>query len=138
MPASQSRAAYEDCFDYLDQALAQPDGIRVSVGLDDDDDSPGKAKQLQVRLHYARSLDRRDSKIIYPKDDPNHGTSVYDPLIVKIRQSDGEIWVYIEPRTAKAKVEAIRPGQAIAMVKPKDPPPLQVNLSGRELRRRKI
>jgi hypothetical protein len=45
-----------------------------------------KAKIFQLRLHQARALDRQKARRLYPSNDPRHGASIYDPLIVKVRE----------------------------------------------------
>lgn len=54
------------------------------------------AVHFRMRLHTARAIDRRDNAAVYPVGDPMHGTSVYDALIIRIKNIDGEIYVYAE------------------------------------------
>ena len=78
MTVSTSRRAYKDCYDLFDRALAAPCDIRNRCT------DPGQANHLRVRLHQARILLRRESLSIYAEEDPNHGASPYDSLIVRI------------------------------------------------------
>lgn len=99
MTTSISRAAYSDCFDLFDRALANPDGIRYRCP------THGKANHLKTRLHYARVLDRREKMEIYLPDDPSHGVSPYDSLVVSVAHDDQ--WVYIQPRTMEGEIEEL-------------------------------
>jgi hypothetical protein len=59
---------------------------------------------FRQRLHYFRSLDRKQATEIYPTGDPRHGISSYDEFEVTILpDEDGEHWVYIQRRSAKFK-----------------------------------
>lgn len=95
MSITNSRTAYEACYDVLDQALASASGTRVQLPSSND------AVNYRVRLHYARKLDRDDSKKRHPPDHPDHGKSDYDRLIVTI----DDTWVYIRPLTKPLVVE---------------------------------
>lgn len=107
MTTSTSRAAYTDCYALLDRALDRPAGIRIACGPEADPSALGTANQLRVRLHTARSMDRMEARKVYPPDDPAHGISVYDILVVKIKQAEEQWWVYIEPRGLVRQVEDI-------------------------------
>ncbi len=97
--ASNSRAAYNDCFELFDRALERG---RLRVGYA----SKGEAHQLYNRLQYSRVLDREENSRIYETDAPEHGTSAYDPLIVRApREEHGKWWVYIEPRGITGVIE---------------------------------
>lgn len=100
MALPTSTAAYQDCFDYFDQARHAERGIRILV------ESQTKARHLSNRLHQARALERRDSARIYDRTDPRHGKSENDGLQVTIREAaDGEPgwWVYIQPWSITAQ-----------------------------------
>ena len=102
MTTSTSKSAYTDCFDYLDQALAATNGIRIPLH------TRGAAYHLVTRLHYARKLSREEAQAIYAEDDPKWGTSVYDVLIVRTPRLLGSKWyVYIEPRSVVREVEEL-------------------------------
>ena len=100
MTLSNSKAAYSDCYELFDRALATTKGIRTSAA------TKGKARHIYTRLQSARTILRRESMDIYQQGDPTYGTSPYDSLIVRAPiLQDGEWWVYIEPRAILGKVE---------------------------------
>ena len=101
MALPQVTAAYEDCYDYFDQARASENGIRILLS------GEKQARHLQFRLQQARSLERRDSTRLYDKTDPRWGKSENDKFRVSVRQAaegDGW-WVYIE--AWKQEVETV-------------------------------
>lgn len=108
MPLSHSAKAYEDCYELLDAALRTRLGIRNNLGADS-----GGAQYQLMRLHQARKLDREKSRDLFPEDDPRYGLSVYDTMVMRIRQHPNpetgveEYYIYIEPRKVKGKVEEI-------------------------------
>lgn len=102
MTVSTSTAAYEDCYDILDRALAAPAGIRI------DGMGKGPAHHLVTRLQYARMLSRRESWEIKEPGTPGYGTSAYDILIIRQpREVDGKWWIYIEPRKINGTIEEL-------------------------------
>jgi len=96
---SQSRGSYADCREIMDRALEDSEGIRVKQpGIDE-------ATYMRMRLHQARSIDRRDNSDTYERGHPLHGASVYDPLVIRIKtDSDGQTWLYLE-RTNLERIE---------------------------------
>lgn len=96
MALSEQHAAYSDCFDKLDRALADPAGIRVLFP------DQKQAKLFQLRCCKARVLDRRQNERVYPKSHKMHGNSPYDVLMVRnpkpTAEEDGKFWVYLEPQ----------------------------------------
>ena len=101
MTVSTSKSAYLDCYDLLDRALDSPIGIRNRCA------NRGMAHNLRTRLHYARAISRRESLHIYAPDHPQHGTSPYDPLVIRIQHDDSGWWIYIEPRMVQGEVEEL-------------------------------
>jgi hypothetical protein len=102
MSLPTSRHAYNDCFELFDRALASARGVRTSFP------SEGTAKNMIVRLHYARNLLRRESREIYPEGDPSYGTSPYDHFVIRHpREQSGKWWVYLEPRLIEGEVEEL-------------------------------
>lgn len=95
MSITKARAAYDDCFEVLDQALASENGTRVQL------ETPMKANAFRARLHYARKLDRDASKTRVASDSPDYGLSDYDGLVVTI----DDCWVYIKPLSRPLVVE---------------------------------
>jgi len=92
MPLSEVVGAYNDCFDYFEKALGDPAGIRVKFN------SREEAYTFQIRMNYARTLQRRDSRRLYEPKDPRWGTSEFDHLVVRSPREDSEgmWWIYIE------------------------------------------
>lgn len=102
MSLPSTTAAYEDCYDFYDQAKSKPNGIRILLA------TKTEAQHLQFRMHQARSLERRDAMRIYDKSDPRWGKSENDHLKVSlVEPAEGEAgyWVYIQPWGQK--VEAV-------------------------------
>ena len=90
MAASSSRLSYNDCFEVLDKAIANTKGIRVEVP------DWGAGNNYRLRLHQARAIDRKDNKETYPDDHKLYGRSIYDQLVVRIKQVGTRWWMYIE------------------------------------------
>jgi hypothetical protein len=91
MATSTSRLSYQDCYDILDKALENQKGIMFKVS------DFGAGNHLRVRLHSARTIDREDNRVVYPPDHKLHGRSVYDPLVIRLRQLTKDEWtMYIE------------------------------------------
>jgi hypothetical protein len=91
MTAPTTRLSYGDAYDALDRAKDDPKGIRIRFA------DLAAAQTFRSRVHNARQVDRRDNSTIYDPSDPLYGRSVYDPMIVRIRQDEeGFHWVYIE------------------------------------------
>jgi hypothetical protein len=94
MTIPTNRMSYADIYPVYDKALEDPKGIRIPF------DTRAEAQHYQMRLHNARSVDRRENAKIYPdKGHKMHGQSVYDVLQVRIKQGeDGTHFIYIEPK----------------------------------------
>ena len=91
MTAPTTRLSYGAEFDAFERARDDAKGIRLRC------DDHSAAQTLRSRLHNARKVDRVDNTHICEPTDPLYGRSVYDPLIVRIRQdTEGCYWVYIE------------------------------------------
>lgn len=101
MVTSNSKLSFDDCFDALDRALASARGIRLSFT------SEGAARHFRTRLHTARRLDREANAETYEEGHPLHGTSQYDPLVVKLHLANGESTLVIEKIKLTAKIEEI-------------------------------
>lgn len=83
--------AYAVEFDYLDRALADPQGIRVHAGTRD------QAMHLRFRLNHARRIDRDRTKEVYERGDPGYNTSSFDCITCRLKQDvSDEWWVYLE------------------------------------------
>lgn len=91
MTAPTTRLSYGDAYEALDRAKDDAKGIRLKHR------DAASAQTFRSRVHYARQVDRRDNMAIYNEDDALYGRSVYDPLVVRIKQdTEGAWWVYIE------------------------------------------
>lgn len=96
MSLSNSRLAYQDCYELFDKALDEPRGIRVEVA------SIGAASYLRLRLHHARQINRAENRATYPDPaEPLHARSIYDIFVVRIDEDNASAWVYLD----KQKVE---------------------------------
>jgi len=94
MALSDAMAAYDDCYEYFDRAIAAEKGIRILVA----DESA--AYHLRLRINKARVLQREESRRIYPPTDPRYGKSENDRFRITMHptaEGDGGYWVYIEP-----------------------------------------
>ncbi len=90
MSVPTSRASYIDCFEVLDQAIADPKGIRVRMRDYD------AALHFRMRCHYARKLDRKLNEQVNPPDSPKWGLSQYDVVTLRIRRLEDQIYLYFE------------------------------------------
>jgi hypothetical protein len=101
-------AAYDDCFTIFDAALET--GTRVCFA------TYGEAHIFMMRMHMARDLQRKETKRMYPPEDPRWGKTLYDRLIVRSPRKDdnGEYWVYIEAAHANIlAIERLDPAPAL-------------------------
>ena len=93
MTIPQNRMSYQDIYEKFDLALEDPKGIRIPF------DTYGEAQHYQMRMHSARSVDRRENAKMHDEGHQLHGQSVYDVLQVRIRKGeDGTHFVYVEPK----------------------------------------
>ena len=91
MSLTNQISTYPDCFDLFQRAADSPAGVRAPTA------NYETAKLLQMRMHQARALQRQEARRIYPLDDIRWGKSVYDHLVVRVRQdTEGTWWVYVE------------------------------------------
>jgi hypothetical protein len=108
MSQINSLRAYTDCKELFDAALADPKGARAQIG------DQGACINMRTRMHYFRKLDREANERIYPPDDPNHGTSIYDSFVVRMyKDEDKEWWMYVEPRVAPMHIEGLSEAPAL-------------------------
>jgi hypothetical protein len=95
MSLNNSRASYSDCFTLFDRAMDADRGIRIEVPTTD------AATYLRMRMHHARTIDRRENKVTYAEPDhPLHGRSPYDVFVIRLDPGE-PAWVYLD----KVKVE---------------------------------
>lgn len=90
MALSTSPLAYAQCYEVLDQALNDPSGARLPVRTYQD------GEYLRARLHQARAIDRKSSEKAYKPGDALYGQSIYDKLVVRIKDLEGQVYVYVE------------------------------------------
>lgn len=108
MSLSNSHLSYADCYDVMDAALEQPRGVRVSA------ESLDRARFFNMRMNQARSIDRKRNLETYNEGDPLYGASQYDKLLVRIREEDDKVWLYVEIiDSAKLEVEPLAPWESL-------------------------
>lgn len=78
MPQPKSIAAYSDCEEQFERAITSVHGVAVSL------DTPGSATQFIQKMNTYRERLRKQSRGIYPPDDPRYGTSPYDQFKLTI------------------------------------------------------
>lgn len=99
MSQINSLRAYTDCQKLFDSALADPKGARALIGTHE------QCVNMRTRMHYFRRLDREANAKTYPADHPQHGTSIYDPYVVRLLpDEDGQWWVYVQPRAPDSMI----------------------------------
>ena len=109
MSLSNSRLAYNDCFELLDRALDEARGIRIELA------SADAATYLRMRIHHARQIDRRENKATYPDlDHPLHDRSPYDILVCRIEPDAGRAWLHLDKQ--KVEIGRIEPIPAEAQI----------------------
>lgn len=94
MTIPTNRMSYVDVYEKFDEAKDDPKGIRIPF------DTKAEAMHYQMRMHNARSVDRRENAKMYPdRTHQLHGQSAYDVLQVRLREgADGTWFVYVEPK----------------------------------------
>jgi len=93
MALSDQIGAYDDCFEFFEQAMANyPKGSRACF------EDFGQANYFMFRLQKARALKRRENMQVYPRGDPAFGKSEFDKLRIKkpVKDVEGKWWVYLE------------------------------------------
>lgn len=102
MSLSNSRLAYTDCYEFLDAAIADPQGVRMKLPYN-------QAVHFRMRCNHARSIDRRENTLTYPEDHPLYGRSEYDRvrinLIQRIENGAHVGYVYATPWAIEGKIE---------------------------------
>ncbi len=119
MSLNNSRRSYDDCFSLFDRALEADRGIRIEV------DDIRAANYLRMRMHHARTIDRRDNKLIYPDpEDAMHGRSIYDVFVIRIEDGEPKAWVYLDKeKVTIGRVEEIPTDHRIEYRQPPQPQP---------------
>ncbi len=70
-------SSYGDCEDAFTKALDAPNGVRLRFARE------GLAIRFRQRLHKYRVLMREHNAEVYPRDNPNHGASPFDSVMVR-------------------------------------------------------
>ena len=100
MTLPNTRLAYTTEYEHLERAKDSPRGIRLLM------ESRDAAHTYRSRLHYARRIDRDKNKEIFKEGDPLFGSSVYDNIVVRIKDdTESRWWVYLEK--SDTTVEAV-------------------------------
>ena len=105
MSLSESRLAYEDCYEVMDKALEAEGTIRVGFTRS------GEALFLRMRMNKARALDRKFNGQRYKNDHPLHLRSQYDALMFRVKDAGGMWWVYAERKPQRGVIEEIKPSE---------------------------
>lgn len=79
--------------EHLEQALAQPTGIRIPFAAE------GDAIQYRLRLHQARRADRGANAEIYDPPHAMHNRSEFDRLVIRLRWVGPSLYLYLEHNT---------------------------------------
>lgn len=92
MTLPEHLGAYSFEIEHFERAIDDESGIRVHFGK-----NRNEAKKFQLRMHQARALHRQQSRRLYPAGDIRSGASIYDPLVIRVREDvEGDWWVYVE------------------------------------------
>jgi|ERR1700735_583788 len=93
MTIPTNRMSYMDVYKKFDEAKDDPKGIRIPFA------TRAEAQHYQMRMHNARSVDRRENAKLYDRTHPLYGQSTYDTLQVRLREGEDGTWfVYVEPK----------------------------------------
>lgn len=135
MVASNSRFSYSDCYELMDQAIADPKGIRIKFATQEE------AWHFRIRLHTARRIDRTENMDTFPLGHPMHGRSAYDPLTMRIRTMADGLWLRLEKVDARefevSSLSDDEPQQGLPLAPPPRPmEAVQRILEVKPLRRR--
>lgn len=102
MTLPNSRLAYRDCYEFMEEALKTDLGARASLGTE------SNAIAYRFRLNKARQVDRNDNARTYEAGHVLHGGSRFDELIFTIKEDvTGNFWVYAQRTVRPAVVEPI-------------------------------
>jgi len=95
-------ADYADCFEDLEAALQSKRGIRIPFT------ASGDAIQYRLKLYRARKSDRY-ANLELPPSHILYSKSVYDKLVMRVFEVEGETFLYIEHHT-RGVAEEIKDG----------------------------
>jgi hypothetical protein len=106
MSLPNSYQAFAAEYEALERASADPKGIRIEFS------DRGEASAFRFRLHHARRVDREKNKEIYKEGDPLYGSSIFDPIVCRLKQdTSGKWWVYLEKNAIPGVVESLSDGE---------------------------
>lgn len=89
MASSRDRITYAPEYQVLDKALEDGTGVRLKFT------EHGEAVHYRLRLHSARRADRQSNRETYEPGDDMYGKSVYDPLVVRLKEINGSTYLYV-------------------------------------------
>lgn len=113
MSVSKSPGSYADCYAVMDAAITDPLGVRLRMASED------AATFFRMRCHMARKIDRDQNAVTYTVGDPLYAISIYDKLVLRIREDDGLWWLYLEQNTIIPGVaESLTTGEVVDMPLP--------------------
>ena len=101
MSLPTSSLAYTDCYEVFEKALDDPKGIRIKCATHND------AVFFRMRLHNARKIMREDNAKTYDRGHPQHGTTEFDKLSVRIRNLRDTFYLYIEHTLVPEDIEKL-------------------------------
>lgn len=126
MSLTNQSAAYRDCYELYNRAVATPGGIRTPIG------TRTEALYFQMRMNQARVILRDQSRAAYPFGHHLHNTSEYDSYKVQVLEDSAhEWWVYVRFHgnwSAVLDAEPI-PIEEQAVLPPSDATPTQAQLT---------
>lgn len=85
MPFADRVTSYPDCAALFDQALASTKGVRVRF------ETHSEAVFQGGRFNAYRARHRRQNEKIYPADHPLHKASIYDGIMVRVKDNTVEL-----------------------------------------------
>lgn len=90
MPLPQSLHSYESEVAAFDRAKAAERGIRIRF------ETQAAASAYRARLHYARTLDRKENTRGIDPESPLYGKSDFDGIVATVHEdTEGGWWVYL-------------------------------------------
>lgn len=84
MSNSKSAVAYADVKELLDRALLGKGFLKAC-------ETKGQARHFVSRANSFRVLDRKQNETLYPLGHTLHGCSIYDTLLIRIRDTTVQI-----------------------------------------------
>ena len=82
MSQPKSNEAFPDCREFLDRALASEKGWRATFA------ERGQATNFRLRCYATRRRDMIFNAKLYAKDEAMHNRTVWDGIVLLVRQTD--------------------------------------------------